>query len=158
MKNTGNICFSLFLMAVAGYAIYSASNWSFKTGFFPLAVAIPLMILALLQLALELFGKAEAVVERFEAEFSNDVPPAEARRRAIVTFLWIALFVSFVYLVGFPLAVPLFLFLYLRLQSKIGWSFSIALTALAWSAFHALFERLIKLQFAPGEVQTWLGI
>jgi hypothetical protein len=63
-----------------------------------------------------------------------------------------------VYLVSFPLAVPLFLFLYLRLQSRVSWSYSTILTGLAWLAFYALFERLIKLQFAPGEMQTLLGI
>ena len=156
---TGNIFFSLFLLALAGYVIYTASHWSFKTGFFPLAIAVPLLLLALLHLVLDLFGKPEAQAERvIEAEFSNEVPPAEARRRALVTFSWIALFVALVYLVSFPLAVPLFLFLYLRLQSRVSWSYSTILTGLAWLAFYALFERLIKLQFAPGEMQTLLGI
>ena len=156
---TGNIFFSLFLLALAGYVIYTASHWSFKTGFFPLAIAVPLLLLALLHFVLDLFGKPEAQAERvIEAEFSNEVPPAEARRRALVTFSWIALFIALVYLVSFPLAVPLFLFLYLRLQSRVSWSYSTILTGLAWLAFYALFERLIKLQFAPGEMQTLLGI
>jgi hypothetical protein len=91
MRNTGHLAFSLFLIALAGYVIYSASHWSFKTGFFPLAIAIPLMILALLHLWLELFGGPEAKAERAaEAEFSNEVSPAEARRRALVTLSWIA--------------------------------------------------------------------
>jgi hypothetical protein len=159
VKNTGHIIFSLFLVVVAAYAIYCGTQWSFKTGFFPLAIAIPLMALALLHLALELFGRPEAHGEgAVEAEFSNDVAPAEARRRAMITFVWISLFIMFVYLVGFPLAVPIFLVLYLRLQSKVSWSFSIGLTIVTWTAFYALFERLIRLQFAPGEVQTWLGI
>jgi hypothetical protein len=156
---TGNIFFSMFLLALAGYVIYTASHWSFKTGFFPLAIAVPLMFLAVLHFALDLFGKPEVPAERvIDAEFSNEVSPAEARRRALVTFSWIALFVALVYLVGFPLAVPLFLFLYLRLQSKVSWSYAVILTGLAWLAFYALFERLIKLPFAPGEVQTLLGI
>jgi hypothetical protein len=156
---TGNIFFSLFLLALAGYVIYTASHWSFKTGFFPLAIAVPLMFLAVLHFALDLFGKPEAPAERLiDAAFSNEVSPAEARRRALVTFSWIALFVALVYLVSFPLAVPLFLFLYLRLQSKVSWSYSMILTGLAWLAFYTLFERLIQLQFAPGEVQTLLGI
>ena len=156
---TGNIFFSLFLLALAGYVIYTASHWSFKTGLFPLAIAVPLMFLAVLHFALDLFGKPEAPAERvIDAEFSNEVSPAEARRRALVTFSWIALFVALVYLVGFPLAVPLFLFLYLRLQSKVSWSYSMILTGLAWLAFYTLFERLIQLPFAPGEVQTLLGI
>ncbi|MGH7928361.1 MAG: tripartite tricarboxylate transporter TctB family protein [Candidatus Binatia bacterium] len=159
MKNTGRIVFSLFLVAVSGYAIYSASGWSFKSGFFPLAIAIPLLGLAVIQLALELFGAPEVAAEgAIDAEFSSDVSPVEARRRAIATFLWIAAFVFLVSLLSFPMAVPLFLFLYLRLQSKVSWSYSTVLTALTWGAFYALFERLIKLQFAPGYVQTWLGI
>jgi hypothetical protein len=159
MKHNGRIVFSLFLVAVAGYAIYSASHWSFKTGFFPLAIAIPLLVLALIQLALELFGAPEVAAERaVEAEFSSEVSPAEVRRRATTTFAWIALFVLLVALVSFPIAVPIFLFLYLRLQSKVSWSSCIALTLLTWSAFYAVFERLIKMQFASGQVQTWLGI
>jgi hypothetical protein len=159
MKHNGRIVFSVFLVAVSGYAIYSASHWSFKTAFFPLAVAIPLLVLVLIQLALELFGAPETAAERaIEAQFSSEVSPAEARRRALTTFAWIALFVALVALVSFPIAVPLFLFLYLRLQSRVSWSSCIVLTFLTWGAFYALFERLIKMQFASGQVQTWLGI
>jgi hypothetical protein len=159
MHDRGRIAFSLFLAAVAGYAIYAAWHWPFKTGFFPLAVAIPLLVLALVQLALELFAAAEVRADGIaEAEFTTAASPSEARRRALVTFLWIALFIAFVYLIGFPLAVPLFLILYLRLESKAAWPQSIALTVLTWGAFYALFERLLRLQFAPGELQTWLGV
>jgi hypothetical protein len=159
MKNTGNVIFSLFLVALAGYVIYSASHWSFKTGFFPLAAAIPLMILALLHLALQLFGRPEATGERAaEAEFSNELPPELLRRRAIATFSWIGGFVLLVFLLSFPIAVPLFIFLYLRFQSDVNWLRSAALTALTWGFYHALFERLINLRFEPGWVQTTLGL
>jgi len=159
MKSTGNVVFSLFLMALAGYVIYTASHWSFKTGFFPLAAAIPLMILAALHLALQLFGPAEAAGERAaEAEFSNELPPEMLRRRALATFLWIAGFVLLVYLLSFPIAVPLFIFLYLKFQSAVNWLGSAALTAITWIFYHALFERLINLRFEPGWVQTTLGL
>jgi len=159
MKNTGNVIFSLFLMAVAGYVIYTASHWSFKTGFFPLAAAIPLMLLALLHLALQLLGPAEAIGERAaEAEFSNELPREMLRHRAIATFLWIAGFVLLVYLLSFPIAVPLFIFLYLKFQSDVNWLRSVALTAITWIFYHALFERLINLRFEPGWVQTTLGL
>jgi hypothetical protein len=159
MRSGGRTLFSLFLTVVAGYAIYRAAGWSFKTGFFPLAIAIPLLCLAALQIALEFFGAPEVEsAGAVEAEFTNEVPAREARRRAIATFVWIALFIGFVYFVGFPLAVPLFLLLYLRLQSRVNWVFSITLTAVTWAAFYALFERGIHLQFAPGQLQTWLGL
>jgi hypothetical protein len=156
---TGHIVFTVFLVAVAGYVIHAASSWSFKTGFFPMAVAVPLMVLALLHLALQLFGAPEAAAERAaESEFSNEVPAEVVRRRAVATFSWIAGFILCVYLVSFPLAVPLFVFLYLKLQSEVSWLRSLGLTLITWGFYHALFERLINLRFEPGWVQTALGL
>jgi hypothetical protein len=54
--------------------------------------------------------------------------------------------------------VPLFIFLYLKLQSDVNWLRSVALTAITWIFYHALFERLINLRFEPGWVQTTLGL
>jgi hypothetical protein len=159
MKKRGHVGFCVFLLAISGYVVYSASHWSFKTGFFPLAIAIPLIILALLHLALELFGAPEtAGGPAVETEFSNDITPEVARRRAIAIFSWIAGFILLVYLVGFPLAVPFFLFFYLKLQSRENWLWSITLTAIAWLFFYGLFQRLVQLQFEAGALQSWLGL
>lgn len=159
MKSKGHIVFSVFLILVGGYVVYSASQWSFKTGFFPLAVAIPLVILALLHLVLQLFGAPEtAGGPAVEAEFSNEVAPEVARRRVVAIFSWIAGFILLVYLVGFPVAVPLFIFLYLKLQSQESWFFSVALTGIAWGCFYVLFQRVVQLQFEDGLIQTWLGL
>ena len=159
MKNSGHVVFTLFLIAVAGYAIYAASGWSFKTGFFPLAIAIPLLVMALLHLALELFGAPETAENpAVDAEFSNDVLPAVAWRRVIAIFSWIAVFIVFVYLLSFPVAVPLFIFLFLKMQSNVSWPGSIAMTAVTWGFFYAVFERLVNLRFEPGWVQTALGL
>jgi hypothetical protein len=159
MKNPGHVVFSLFLIVMSGYAIYSASGWSFKTGFFPIAIAVPLVILALIHLALELFGAPEAAENRAaDTEFSNDVSPTVARRRVITIFSWIAAFIVFVYLVSFPVAVPLFIFLYLKIQSSMSWPGSVALTAITWSFFYVIFERLINLRFESGWIQTAIGL
>ena len=159
MKLSGHIGFSVFLILIAGYVIYSASLWSFKTGFFPIAIAIPLLILSVAHLCLELFGPAEkASGPAVEAEFSQEVPPEVAQRRVIAIFPWIAAFIVSVFLVGFPLAVPLFIFLYLKLQSQVSWVRSIVLTAATWGFFYAVFQRLVQLQFEEGMIHTWLGL
>lgn len=159
MKISGHVLFSVFLILVAGYAVYSASFWSFKTGFFPLAIGIPLIILALAHVLLEIVGAPEkAGGPVVEAEFANEVPPEVARRRVIEVFSWIAGFILLVFLLGFPVAVPLFMLSYLRLQSGTGWWQSVALTAAAWGFFYGVFERLVRLQFEPGVIQTWMGL
>jgi len=155
----GRFLFALFLIAVAAYAVYSASAWRFKAALFPLSVGIPLIILAATQLLLDLFGKAEtAGGPAVDLEFTADVSPDVARRRVINIFLWIAGFILMVFLLGFPVAVPLFMLCYLGLQSGAGWWQSIGLTAAAWGFFYGVFQRLVRLQFEDGLLQSWLGL
>lgn len=158
MNKRGDFLFSIFLLMVAGYAAFSASHWPFKTGFFPLVLAIPLMILTLAHLFLGFFGASEkANGPAVEAEFTTEVAPEVARRRVIETFSWIAGFIVLVFLLGFPLAVPLFMIAYLTMQSRVGWLQSVTLTAGAWGLFYFLFQRLLNLQFEAGVIQTWMG-
>jgi hypothetical protein len=159
MKFKGSIAFSIFLILIAGYVVYSASHWSFKTGFFPMAVAIPLIVLAAANLVFEFFGPPEkASGPTMETEFSQEVPPEVARRRVIAIFSWIGGFILCVFLFGFPLSVPFFIFLYLKIQSQVSWLRSIALTAGAWGFFYFVFQRVVQLQFEDGLIQTWLGL
>jgi hypothetical protein len=151
--------FSLLLMAVAGFAVISTRHWSFKAALFPLATAIPLFILAGTQLILELFGGQETTSgPAVELELSTDVDPAVARKRVAGILAWIAGFILLVFLVGFPLAVPLFIFSFLSLQSRVGWRLSFTLTAAAWGIFYFLFQRLLNVQFEAGAIQTWMGL
>ena len=89
MKTKGHLYFSAFLLLVSGYAIFAASRWSFKTGFFPLAIAVPLLILVLLHLYLESFGAPEVSKgPAVEADFSGEVSQDVARRRVVTIFAW----------------------------------------------------------------------
>lgn len=158
MRN-GRILFCLFLIAVAAFAVWAAVGWTFKAKLFPLTVSIPLIVLAIVQLVMEVLGKAElAGGPAVDLEFSADVPPEVARRRAIGAFLWVAGFILLVYLLGFPLAVPIFMFSYFSTQSRVGLLLSFGLTVATWLFFYGLFQRLIHLSFEDGLIQTLLGI
>lgn len=155
----GHLYFSAFLLLVSSYAIIAASRWSFKTGFFPLAIAIPLLILVLIHLYLESFGAPEVSKgAAVDADFSGEVLDDVARRRVIAIFASIAGFIVSVYLIGFPLTVPLFLLFYLKRQSNVNWLRSLALTGITWGFFYLVFERLVHIQFEAGAIQTWLDM
>lgn len=155
----GRIFFSLFLIAVAASAIYLALEWPFKAKLFPLSVSIPLLVLASIQLFQLLLGKEEPVESAaVDLEFSSDVPPEIVKRRVIVGFSWITGFILCVYLIGFPLTVPLFIFVYLKFESGVGWFYTCLSTALTWAVFYGLFEKLVHLQFEQGALQEWLGL
>jgi Tripartite tricarboxylate transporter TctB family len=158
MRPSGHPLFSLFLVGVGAFAVVSAWRWPFKAAFFPLAVSIPLIILAGLQLALDFRDRSEPVAgPAIDLQLGGDVPDDVARRRAAILFAWIGGFVGLVALVGFPVAVPIFMASYLGLQSRVGWSLTVGLTALAWAFFYGVFQWLLRLPFAPGWIPTWLG-
>lgn len=155
----GRVIFSAFLVAVAASAAYLALDWPFKAALFPLSVSIPLLILAAIQLLQLIRGKEETIdSSAVDLEFSSDVPPEIERRRVITAFAWIAGFILCVYLIGFPPTVPLFIFVYLKFESGVGWVNTLLLTALTWAIFYGLFEKLVHLQFEQGALQGWLGL
>ena len=154
----GRIFFCVVLMAIASSAIYMALDWPFKAALFPLSVSIPLLILAGTQLLQLLVGKTETSESAaVDLEFSSDVPPEIERRRVITAFSWIAGFILCVYLIGFPLTVPLFICFYLRFESDVGALPTVVATAITWATFYALFQKLVHLQFEQGALQAWLG-
>jgi hypothetical protein len=85
-----------------------------------------------------------------DLEFSADVDPIIARNRTRSLVLWILGFLVLIPLVGFALAVQLFMFLYLKIAGKEGWVLTILLTAGSWLFMEGLFDRLLHLPFPPG--------
>jgi len=156
---SGRILFCVFLICVAAAAIYLALEWPFKAAVFPLSVSIPLLLLAGIQLLQLLIGKEDTIESAaVDLEFASDVPPEIERQRVITAFSWIASFILSVYLIGFPLTVPLFICFYLRFESGVGALPTIAATAITWAMFYGLFQKLVHLQFEQGVVQAWLGL
>lgn len=158
MHINGRVVFTLALMAASAVALAMARQWPFKAAFFPLVTAIPLLILATVQLLVDLFGTSPAEAEgRSDLELATDVSPELALRRTIATFVWIAAFILLVFLLGFPYAVPIFVFAYLAPQSDVPWWLKVSLAAIAWGFFYGLFVRILHIPFEAGQVQTWLG-
>jgi hypothetical protein len=138
VRISGAALFSLVLAAVAAYAVYTALKWPPKAALFPLTMGIPLLALALVQTLVEL---------RDPLAPSGEIM---ARRRVLAVFAWMGSFITLVLLVGFPIAVPLFVFSYLIMESRERWGLSLALAAAAWGFFHLVFERLLHFPFEAG--------
>ena len=70
---------------------------------------------------------------------------------------WMLGFFAAIALLGFPIAVPLFLFLYLKVQGGEGWMLSTVLTAGVFAVFYGLFDRLLHLPFPQGWLLQFFG-
>lgn len=138
MRISGAAAFSAGLAVVAAYAVLTALRWPPKAALFPLVMGIPLLVLALVQMVLD--WRAVRPLE--------DAP--QDTRAALGVLAWMAGFIALVFLLGFPLAVPLFVFGYLTLAGREPWLLSGALALAAWGAFHLLFEKLLHFPFDSG--------
>ena len=152
MHRTASIGLSVVVMLVAGYAVFAATAWPWKAALFPLAIGVPLFCLATTELLWSLFGDAKTGVVEGDPELEG------AGRRMLAAAGWMVGFLVAIVLLGFPIAVPLFLLLYLRLQGGEGWILSIVITGITWAVFYGLFDALLHLPFPAGWLFSWLGL
>ncbi|HLO26726.1 MAG TPA: tripartite tricarboxylate transporter TctB family protein [Geobacteraceae bacterium] len=141
----------LSVTIAAAYALYDSWHWPYKTALFPRLMSVPLLVLGLLETLLCLYvpeGQREGAAVDFE--FSAGVDPIIARNRTLSLILWVLGFFALILLIGFLWAVPLFIFLYLKVEGKEAWVLTILLTALSWLFMEGLFDRLLHIPFSQG--------
>jgi hypothetical protein len=144
MARTASLALAIGVALIAGYAAFAAKGWQWKAALFPLAIGIPLFCLAAIEVVWSFFEKRSA--------------EEPATRGSALPWIWMGGFLALIVLLGFPIAVAVFVFSYLKLQSKEGWLMSIVYTAALWAAFYGLFDYLLHLPFPAGWLLEWLGL
>ena len=162
MKLRPAALFSLLVLIFFCVFLYEAKDWRMQARLYPLAIGIPMVICAIIQVILDLKGvKAKQSSDGAPMDFQfqqTDVSPEDVRKRTITMFSWMFGFFAMIWLVGYVIAIPLMVFGYLKFQSNERWGLSITLTVIAFAFFYALFVRLLNLPFPDGAVQTMLGL
>lgn len=144
MSRNASLALAVGVLLVAGYAVFAAKGWQWKAALFPLAIGIPLFCLAAIEAIWSFLDK-------------QSTEPAEWRATSL-PWAWMVAFLALIVLLGFPLAVAVFVFAYLKVQSKEGWLLSIIYTAVLWGAFYGLFDQMLHLPFPAGWLLEWLGL
>ena len=112
MRVNAAAVFSAGLAAAAAYAVFTALRWPPKAALFPLVMGIPLLVLAI----------AQMVTELRDPPMPEDSPKGALAAVGVVA--WMAGFIVLVLLIGFPLAVPIFIFGYLVIAGREPWPLS----------------------------------
>jgi hypothetical protein len=161
VKITPAAIFSFCALIFFCVFVYMAQDWRLQARLYPYAIGIPMLILAIVQVILDLKGvkaKQSSDATPMDFQFTKDVDPTTAKKRAIIMFAWLIAFFFLIWLVGFPIGIAVMMFTYLKFQGRESWKLSILLTVIAWLCFWGLFVRLLHLPFPDGLVFTWLGI
>jgi len=136
---------------IAGYALYASLHWPFKTALFPRVIGFPLLLLALIEMALSIWGvEKEREGHAVDFELTTAVEPALAQKRTLLICTWIIGFLVLIIAFGFPLAVPIFVFAYLRIAGREPLTLSFVLTLVSWIFMEGVFDRFLHIPFPEG--------
>jgi len=161
VKIRGPAIFSFCALIFFIVWVYYAQDWRLQARLYPWAIGFPMVILAFIQVILDLRGyKAKETSDGapVDFQFTKEIDPALAKKRAIVMFTWFFCFLLGVWLLGFPISIVIMMFSYLKIQSRESWITSISLTAIAFGFFWMLFVKLLTLPFPDGRIFVWLGL
>ena len=144
--NVWHIVFTAVLLAGFAWGVWEARDWGYRASLFPWVIGIPGILFSLAQLEIDVMGFLK---QRKEAGTPEGADPVVVRRTLTIVG-WILGFFASIWVLGFPITVPLCTFLFLKVGAREKWPISIILTLLAWAGFYTVFEYALSLPFPPG--------
>ena len=150
--------FSASIVVLLGLALWQSRNFGYRAGLFPWAIGFPVLALAIVQLGKELLGfEKKPRAAEFGLGVGPEISPELAYRRTLLILGWTIGFFVGIWLLGFSLAVPTTIILYLKF-AKEKWPITLALALVAWLFFYGLFDYTLHVPFPDGQLFLWLGL
>jgi hypothetical protein len=150
MKNL----FSLFLVAWFAYGVWEARSYGFLARIFPFYVSLFLLVLAVLNIVLEIVQGVKKTGGQGASTGSDlsvdwDMPMAEVYVAFLINVGIIVGVYLGIYLVGYPLSLTLFIFLFYRFMANAGWVAS-SIAGAAGLGFMALASHVLGMDWPEG--------
>lgn len=136
---TAGIMFAIFAVMVGLSLTYEPD-----ARFLPLVIGVPGLVLAALQLAVELRAAPEG-------KFT-----ASDRRAELAMFGWFVLFCAGIVIFGFPYAGPVLVAAYLYLSWNEKWYVCLGAGVFAWAVLYGVFEQILGLPLFEGLAYQWI--
>jgi len=145
-KFNAGVFFTLFVLAVFAVGVYAAADWQIQARLFPWVIGIPALVMCVMQLFGDFFRRGDAneqdVHGAMDLPVDRSVPIAVVVKRAINSFGWVLGLFAAIWIVGFVVAVPLFIFLYLIWQAReklwISTAYCVSMLVFIVGVFHLI--------------------
>ncbi|MDP2645375.1 MAG: tripartite tricarboxylate transporter TctB family protein [Desulfobacterales bacterium] len=138
------LLFSTGLLTLLIVIILYSLKYPFGARLFPWVIAIPAALLMLMELAKEIFQPRDAAPAELDPE------EKKRRNRAYGSIIaWMVGFLAMIYVLGFLVGIPLFLFLYLK-TNGFPWFRSLRLAAGLILSIYLIFSLLMNMHLYPG--------
>lgn len=169
LKLTPSAVFTLAILGLFVFGVFTASSWSYQTRMFPWAIGIPAAGFCLAQFAIELWRARMPATEEdstgiMDLPVDRTVPVSLVIRRAANMFGWLFGLFAGVWFLGFLIAVPIFVALYLALQARENWRVTAVSTGGVTLFMLGLFHYVLHVPWIDGAVAwpqemliAWIG-
>lgn len=150
------LLFAGFVMLVFAYAAFSSSYLSFLGSVFPLSTAL-LMLFAVAYLVWNIATGPIGHSSHYDQELAAKVKNEHDGNSVWPSLLWFALLFGMTALIGFILALVLFITAYLVLRTSLGWIRSLIYTGLS-VGFMVTLGHYLTLNFPAGLLQRMIEL
>lgn len=153
MRFQPRMLFTLFMAAIFCLVVFTARGWPLGTRLLPWVVGITMLILSLVQLALDLYRSTRSVYTQRDSAETGDlqidwtISTRLVVRRAANFFGWLVGLVLGIWLLGFFVAVPLFAFFYLKIEAKEGWLLTLLMSGAALLFLIGIFDQILHIHW-----------
>jgi tripartite tricarboxylate transporter TctB family protein len=149
---------SVVVLAVITWMVWEARQWDVRARLFPLAVGIPAVGVALLQVGFAVRGLRTASGSPIVADALSGVPivpdaTAGARTRQMVA--WILGITAAIVLFGFEVGSALITFAFLRYAARERIVLSLIISVITYASFLVVFDRALNIPMPPGLLTGW---
>ena len=157
MKIRSGSYFLIVIMVIMLATIGGALSYPrFATKLLPVVFASLILVLAMVEFIRESRAKSESDTIIMDDETGVREQATVAWSSYLVHGSWVAGFALGIYLLGFLIAIPIFLVAYMR-RLGTGWRTTILVTIVLPGILYALFERVLHIILYRGLLLTWLG-
>ena len=155
------VVFAVLLVIIFGYGVYEARTYPFLAHVFPYWISLVALVLSVAQLMNEI-RRYFLRVELVEADFvdlapDRSMPPEVIYRRALKYLAWILGLYLAIWVVGFVIAMTLFLLIFLRCEARLRWSNTLTLTVCG-ALFLIGISWIMTLFWPEGLIAQWVDL
>jgi hypothetical protein len=156
VRKKEGIGFALFLVCIVGLLLINSFSYNFKTRLIPMSVGGVSFILGLFILLGEVFPRFR---QFFEVDlFGRDgmasqeayQPRWSEKKGLLIAVSWLILFALLIFMVGFSLAIPVCVFIFVKFFGKQSWLLSFMVMAMVWIFIYGLFQVLMDYKLFEG--------